>query len=450
MFFSSEFVHVLFFLLFFSDFVLICFLCWTEVEELNLHYVERFGLYLEEYLLFSQIGHARDIMIQCNLSKVLMVINNRLRREKKENKTPKDKLKEMLKIDLAKLNKILPESFILPIEPKWRCKEIVVDECKLMSSAQMPMWLSLKNVDEAVGDKNTLMMFKAGDDLRQDILTLQILRVLDKVWLDNGLNLNLLPYNVVSTGDGQGMVEIVLNSTTTTWIHTNYGGGPQRGARDITTHLKYLQDKNTNEEQFEKARDIYSRSCAGYCIAAYVLGLGISFRFPFVFSVFMHYFYQKGDRHPSNIMVRSKGELFHIDFSHFLGNFKSQKVIGDYVKWQREIAPFVFLPANKYCINNGNEKDDKYYDEYIKYAVSAYGQLRQRHKLLINLFILMLPSQMPELIIKEHINYLRDQLHLYDLENIKLIEKHILQIMKTCLNDKRRIMDNMIHAMVHA
>merc|ERR1712154_46520 len=215
---------------------------------------------------------------------------------------------------------------------------------------------------------------------------------MDKIWLDRKLNLHLLPYNVVSTGDGQGMVEVVVNAQTTTHIHTHYGGGPQKGARDVTTHLKYLVDGNGhNVESLEKARDIYSRSTAGYSIASYVLGLG--------------------DRHPSNIMVRTKGELFHIDFSHFLGNFKSQPIIGDYVKWQREVAPFVFLPANKYAIEGGNKEEDKY-NEFIQFAVNAYLALRQRHRLLINLFILMLPSQMPELIIKEHINYLRDQLHL--------------------------------------
>ena len=188
---------------------------------------------------------------------------------------------------------------------------------------------------------------------------------------------------------------------------------------------------------YKKARDIYSRSCAGYCIAGYVLGLG--------------------DRHPSNIMVRNKGELFHIDFSHFLGNFKSQNIIGDYVKWQREVAPFVFLPAYKYCIDGGNKEEDKY-NEFIQFAVNAYLALRQRHRLLMNLFVMMLPSQMPELIIKDHIHYLRDQLHLPADHSKKLrgngikneaVHSHILKIIKVCLNDKRRIIDNTFHAVKH-
>ena len=158
-------------------------------------------------------------------------------------------------------------------------------------------------------------------------------------------------------------------------------------------------------------------------------------------------------------MVRTKGELFHIDFSHFLGNFKSQNIIGEYVKWQREVAPFVFLPAYKYCIDNGNKDKDKY-SEFLTFATNAYLALRARHKLLINLFILMLPSQMPELIQKQHINYLRDQLHLIASDDsAKSKQKngiknedvyaHILEIVKVCLNDKRRIIDNTFHAIKH-
>eukprot|EP01084_Bolivina_argentea_P273771 466422_1 len=207
-----------------------------------------------------------------------------------------------------------------------------------MSSVQLPLWLSFENSDESVGNENIIMMFKIGD-LRQDILTLSIIRVIDKIWLQRGLNLNSLFYNVISTGYGHGMAEIVSNSRTTTYIHTHCGGGPQNGAHDITTHLKYIkQTNNYNVDCTNKARDIYTRSTAAYCILSYVLGLG--------------------DQNPSNIMIRTTGELFHVYVKHFLGNFKPQKFIADYVKSQRVVAPFVFLPANKYCITNGN-KDEK-------------------------------------------------------------------------------------------
>ena len=160
-----------------------------------------------------------------------------------------------------------------------------------------------------------------------------------------------------------------------------------------------------------------------------------------------------GDRHPDNIIVTEKGDFFHIDFEHFLGNFKSRKLIGGY-SWVRERPPFVFLPAYKHCIDNGNKDKDKY-NEFLQFATNAYLALRQRHKLLINLFILMLPSQMPELIQRRDINYLRDQLHLASSEGgegkSKAIKnenvyKHISKLMNSCLKDKTRIMENIVHA----
>jgi hypothetical protein len=56
--------------------------------------------------------------------------------------------------------------------------ELLVSKCRVMDSAKKPLWLVWSNpdplADKLKGHERSAIIFKNGDDLRQDMLTLQV------------------------------------------------------------------------------------------------------------------------------------------------------------------------------------------------------------------------------------------------------------------------------------
>jgi phosphatidylinositol-4,5-bisphosphate 3-kinase len=213
---------------------------------------------------------------------------------------------EFLRAELTRLGDAsadesgLPPTFTLPLDPSFEACGLLAEKCKVMGSAQRPLWLEFQNADP-YGDPLAVIL-KTGDDLRQDILTLQMLKIIDQIWKAEGLNLWLVPYRCVATGEEQGMLEVVPGKTLLQ-IMREGSGTTSRGFITSTTWLSnWLRAQNPSPEAYEEAKARFLLSNAGYCVVQHVLGIG--------------------DRHPSNIMVKPNGNLFHIDFGHFLGHFK--------------------------------------------------------------------------------------------------------------------------------
>ena len=72
------------------------------------------------------------------------------------------------------------------------------------------------------------MLFKSGDDLRQDMLVLDAIRLMDSIWRSNGLDMRMTLYDCVPTGVDCGMIEAVTPATTTAKITANHGGNRKR------------------------------------------------------------------------------------------------------------------------------------------------------------------------------------------------------------------------------
>ena len=554
-------------------------LFWMLYNELHLPIIqERFGLILAVYLL--RCGPYRHSL------RTQVMVNECFREIVQDVKLEptKEKRLEVAQERLTAFNDEIFEPFCLCLSPRVYLRKIIPEKCKVMESKMKPLWLVFETDDDLVGDYfNTI--FKDGDDLRQDQLTLQLIGLMDSLWLDKskelgegGLNestttdildktqgdkvqsmlassmlddeeresitaigvgeiypsrqsnfaatsnwgnsstssisastdsafssstttfsftsleketkeiqhsstrstastasqksaaalsspskwdsvrkalvgssrvdkvgatleyhtgmldLKMKPYGCVSTGFNTGMLEAVTSSQTLAKIQTDYSG-KMTGAFSKTTMLQYLAHHNTDANEFHSAVDNFIKTCAGYCVCTYVLGIG--------------------DRHADNIMVQNSGHFFHIDFGHFLGNFKQKFGIN------RERSSFVFTPEMAEVVQskyNRVTKDNKdagvessphvqAMTEFESMCVKAFNILRKRSDLLIHLFTLMIPAAMPELQAKHDVEYLKAHLHL-DLSDEDAADMFMKEI-AICLANFSRQVDNFFHNMKH-
>jgi len=379
-------------------------LFWHLKAEMHVPYIrERYGLILQEYLRNCG-GHRRELLKQSGIIAQLYTIAMKIKQTK-----PEDHLK-VLRDELLNLNH--PPKFTLPLSPKMEVQGIMVEKCKVMDSKKLPLWLVFENADENAAP--IYVIFKAGDDIRQDLLTLQMLKIMDKLWKHEGLDLHMQPYGCVSLGDMIGMIEVVLNSST---IATITGSAFQAFSDEPL--LNWLKQQTLKESDWPSVVNNFSLSCSGYSVATYVLGIG--------------------DRHNDNIMLTKKGDLFHIDFGHFLGNYKSFAGI-----YKRETAPFVFTRMYAYVL--GGEGSVKYI-EFSENCCRAYNIIRKHGKLLINLFLLMLATGIPELRSASDVKWLEKCLKLEDTpeEGSQHFRK---QIKKSLYNTKAQLNDA-FHIMAH-
>uniref|UniRef100_A0A673MMZ0 phosphatidylinositol-4,5-bisphosphate 3-kinase n=1 Tax=Sinocyclocheilus rhinocerous TaxID=307959 RepID=A0A673MMZ0_9TELE len=254
------------------------------------------------------------------------------------------------------------------------------DKCKFMDSKMKPLWLMYKDKYDHVG-----IIFKNGDDLRQDMLTLQMIQLMDVLWKTEGLDLRMLPYGCLSTGNKTGLIEVVKNSDTIANIQRNNSNSAATAAFNKDALLNWLKSKNPGDK-LDQAIEEFTLSCAGYCVATYVLGIG--------------------DRHSDNIMIRETGQLFHIDFGHFLGNFKSKFGIN------RERVPFILTYDFVHVIQEGRTNNSEKFERFRECCEQAYKILCRNGTLFVNLFALMKAAGLPELSSSKDIQYLKDSLAL--------------------------------------
>ena len=333
-----------------------------RAEMFNPDVQKRFGLYLEVFL--NKISEAlyKIFRDEDSLLKELTQIAIKIKK-----KIPKEERDKMFREDLEKINKELSskkKEVSLPLNFKYRIKGIYPERCRIMKSKKKPLWLTFKNSDPLGED--IVVMLKCGDDLRMDMVTMQLFKAMQTLWFENQLKVKMSLYKVLCTGDEQGMLEMVTNAETLASIHVKEGGAISQFFSKAP--IKNWINKNKEDVSDEEAIENFLLSNVAYCLATFVLGIG--------------------DRHNDNIMVKRNGELFHIDFGHFLGHFKYKMGI------KRERAPFVFTRQFQTVLGDDNSPLYKQFKEKLK---KGYSILRNNKEAIVTLLRILLCTGIPEL-----------------------------------------------------
>ena len=147
----------------------------------------------------------------------------------------------------------------LPLNARVQITGIVADKSSVFKSNMFPMLLYFQVSD---GGEYPII-FKDGDDMRQDQLVIQIFTLMDRLLRKENLDLKVSPYDVLATGPTQGMAQFIPSKTIATIVSEN------------GTLLNYLRANNPDEGSVgtygvePSVIDTFVRSC-GECHSASV------------------------------------------------------------------------------------------------------------------------------------------------------------------------------------
>ena len=89
---------------------------------------------------------------------------------------------------------------------------------------------------DLVDGSRVRVMYKEGDDLRQDVVVLQFLRLMDKLWKKANLDLPMVIYRVQPTSFRKGVIEMVPNCMTWQGILDKFGNDDNAPIRYLKSH----------------------------------------------------------------------------------------------------------------------------------------------------------------------------------------------------------------------
>ncbi|KAH7884554.1 putative atypical/PIKK/PI3K protein kinase [Phlebopus sp. FC_14] len=236
----------------------------------------------------------------------------------------------------------------LPLNARIEITGINAEKSSIFKSNQFPFLLYFQCTDGS----EYPVIFKDGDDMRQDQLVLQLFTLMDQLLRKENLDLKLSPYDVLATGPLQGMAQFIPSKTIAA-IVSEHG-----------TLLNYLRASHPDDGSVGTygvepgVVDTFVRSCAGYCVVTYLLGVG--------------------DRHLDNLLLAPD-----VDFGYILGR-----------------DPKPFPPPVKVCkemVDGMGGAQSTHYARFKNFCFTAFTILRKSANLILNLVALMVDANIPDI-----------------------------------------------------
>ena len=225
----------------------------------------------------------KTLLRQGELVTILSKISKDIRFSREDRLKKTQTLKKYLadpKNDLLTFDPPLP----LPLDPNVSVVSCFPEEALVFKSSLFPLLIHFRTSD----GRKYPVIFKTGDDLRQDQLIIQIISLMDRLLQKENLDLKLSPYRILATSANAGAVQFVPSMSLAA-ASSKYKG----------SILAYLKANNPDDKADlgvrKETMDTFVKSCAGYCVITYLLGVG--------------------DRHLDNLLLAPDGEYYHLSWS---------------------------------------------------------------------------------------------------------------------------------------